>query len=276
MLANARALSCALACAVVAGTFGVARAAAAERPVPRHVRDLGAALHAEDVDQAQGAIEALARTRHPAAITLLAGFLREGQIDSLTEHALRALGATRMPDALAVLAEFTNHRRAEARRQAYRAIAEMPGPAADAVLVRGLRDADAGVRGSCATALGERSARNALDALAMAVDRGVPEAIVAFGRLVDANRIPRLNAHLGRQPIEMLLPGYQALLRRDDLDEQTKLDLIGRLGEVATPAVRALFVTLHGSLDPRRQPRLHAALAEAARRIAMTPPSGPR
>lgn len=258
-----------LALAVIVTSASDAHAADIERPVPKRLRALSADLDAPDPPRVQAAIEALAASRHRYAVDALAAFLRRGQPDALADHALAALGMTGLPGALGVLAEFTHHRRAQVRRQAYRSIARIQDPAANDVLARGLRDSDAGVRGICATALGERRAVDALDLLFLALDRGVPEAAGAIGRVGDARSVVRFHDTIGRLPISVLLSGEEAFLRRADLDEAVKLDIVARLGEVAVPAVKTFLEGLLATLDLRDLPRLRSALAETAQRISV-------
>lgn len=265
-----------LALAVIVASARHVHAADIERPVPRRLRALSAELDAADPVRVQAAIEALAVARHRYAVDALAAFLRRGQPDALADHALAALGMTGLPRALGVLAEFAHHRRAQARREAYRAVARIEDTAANDVLARGLRDSDPGVRGICATALGERRAVDALDLLFLALDRGVPEAAGAIGRVADAHDIARFHAAIGRLPIHVLLSGEEALLRRADLDETVKLDIVARLGEVAVPAVRSFLEGMLATLDLRELQRLRRALVETAQRISMPGQPVPR
>lgn len=265
-----------LALAVLIASASAVRAAEPERPVPRRLRALASDLDGAEAERVHAAIEALAASRHPYAVDALAAFLRRGQPDALADHALAALGVMRLPRALGVLADFAHHRRAEARRQAYRSIARVDDPAASDVLARGLRDSDSGVRGVCAEALGERHAVETLDLLFLALDRRVPEAAVAIGRIGDARSVARLHDELGRQPIAVVLSADEAFLRRADLDERVKLDIVGRLGEVAVPAVKAFLEGMLATLDLRDLPRLRAALSDTARRIAVPPGPVPR
>jgi HEAT repeat protein len=268
------ALPFALALFVASGS--VAHAREPERPAPRRLRAHAVDLETGDTARVETAIEALAASRHPYAVEALSSFLRAGQPDSLAEHALGALGETRSPLALPVLTEFTRHRRAEARRQAYRSIGRVDDAAANAVLARGLRDGDPGVRAVCAEALGRRRAREHLGLLFLALDRGVPEAGAAIGRAGDESDAARLHERLGRLPIATVLAGDEAFLGRTDIDENTKLDLVARLGEVAVPTVRSFLEAMLATLDLAAQPRLRAALGETARRIAAPAAAVPR
>ncbi len=253
------------------------RLASAAPPVarPPTLRAVAAELASAEAARVQAAIEALAASRHPYAVVTLTAFLREGQPDLFTDHALAALALLGQPSALGVLAEFTHHRRAEARRESYRAIAAIEAAERVGLLAEGLRDSDPRVRGTCAEALGHVGTADVVDTLFHALSRGVPEAAEAIGRIGDARSVLRMHEHLGRQPLTLMLAGYEAFLRRMDLDEASKLDIVARLGEVAAPAVKRFLQALLSSSDWKREPRVRASIAETAQRIAESPPTPP-
>jgi hypothetical protein len=224
-------------------------------------------LRSPDAAQVAAAIDALGKRGDRAAVDALTGFLRAGQPDALTDHALLALGQARSRNSLATLADFAHHRRVSARMSAYAAAARIPGEAANALLGEGLRDSDAGVRGLCARSLGERGAKSQLDLLFRAFVRGVPEAAFAVGKLADVASLPRFRAQLGRQPIQVMLAGYEQFLLRPDLDETTKLELVAELGEVASLSVKRFLEQLLGAQRWTHQLRLQRAIADTAKRI---------
>ena len=226
-------------------------------------------LHSGDPVRVAAALDALGAQKSHAAVLALAGFVREGQGDALADRAVLALGNTRSPEALGVLGELTRHRRASAREAAYRAIAKIPGADADALLGSGLRDSASPVRVVCARSLGERNARSQLDLLFLAFDRGVPEAGVAIGQIADGPAVARLHERLGHAPIQPMLGAYEKLLLRPDVPESTKLDVLGRLGEVATPNVKLFLEGLMAAHDWSKQLPVLRSMADTAARIAM-------
>jgi HEAT repeat protein len=228
-------------------------------------------LLSSDPAVAGAAVDALGKRGDRAAVDALAGFLRSGQPDALTDRALLALGATRSPSALSTLAEFARHRRAPARVAAYTGVAGIPGEAANALLGEGLRDSDDAVRGLCARMLAERGAKSQLDLLFRAFARGVPEAAHALGKLADRSALPRFEQELGRLPIQVMLAGYEQFLLRADLDEATKLELIAHLGEVASLTVKRFLEQLLVEHEWARQLRLQRAIADTAKRIDPAP-----
>ena len=266
---NGRALCAAVAC-LLSSLPQIGHAAAGTKRTPT-IAALVMDLQGTDTAKIGAALDALALRAEPAAAAALGTFLHEGQPDALADHALVALGKTPSTSALAQLAEFTQHRRVAARAAAFSSIAEQPGEQANDLLARGLRDSDAGVRGLCARRLGERGAKSQIELLFLALARGVPEAGTALGKLADTNAIARFDEQLARLPLQVMLGGYEQFLLRADIDEQCKLTIIARLGEVASPTVKHFLEGLLADGIWSKQPRLATALRETAQRIDSRP-----
>jgi HEAT repeat protein len=246
-------------------------AQAGDHPQGKIVAARNAELESGDPARVTAALGALGERGGAGSVAALARFIRAGQPDALTDRALTALGQTHAPQALEPLAELIHHRRVAARVAAYAAIADIAGARADELLAQGLRDSDSAVRGTCARKLGERKATSQLDVLLRAFERGVPEAAVAVGRIADAGHIARFHAQLGHAPILLMLSGYEPLLLRADVDEATKLDVIARLGEVASVSVKRFLERMSVEHDWKAQPRLRTTLVDTARRIDERP-----
>jgi hypothetical protein len=193
--------------------------------------------------------------------------VRAGQPDAATDAVLRALQKHPVAAAMPLLQDLTWHRRATVRRLAYGALATIADDSVDPILARGLRDSDAAVRGISARALGRRGARGQLDVLFLAMSRGVPEAATAVGQLGDAQAVARYHAFLGRLPIGVMLSGYERFLTRDDLSEDTRIEIVGRLGEVAGLTVKRFLERMLATAEWPRDSRLPHALRETAKRI---------
>jgi hypothetical protein len=104
----------------------------------------------------------------------------------------------------------------------------------------------------------------------------VPEAALAIGRVADAPAIERLHGYLGHASLPPMLSAYEALLLRADVGEAEKLDIIARLGEVATPSVKGFLQRLAaGNHNWSAQLPVLRAMADTAARIkAPGTPSG--
>lgn len=175
----------------------------------------------------------------------LLGLLASGQADSVTDAALTALGTTRGPEAVETLYQYCDHRRPAARVAALRALAEQLGDNLGGAerspieqrLTAALSDPHPDVRNVAAETLGAHRVAAAAPALLEALERGVPGAAEAAGRLATVAQLPRFQAQLGRQPLSQLLPGMRALLTRRDLPAAARAQLLGQLGELAGPEV---------------------------------------
>ena len=195
-------------------------------------------LQSANPDEVREAIDLLVIVDRPQVVPPLAELLRSGQPDRITDRALEALRGLAHPNAIEVLTEFTNHRRVGARRRAYQALAAIDDERVRPLLERGLRDSDRTVRGAAALALGEIGAKPSLDLLFHAFERGVVEAAIAIGKLGDEGSVERYSEFLGREPLGVMLSGYEEYLGRSDIDLETKAAIVDRLGEVAGVMVR--------------------------------------
>jgi HEAT repeat protein len=197
----------------------------------------------------------------------LAELLRSGASDPITDRALEALRGLADPSSIEVLGEFTRHRRAGARRRAYLALAAIEDRRIPALLEQGLRDSERSIRASCATALGQIGARGSLDVLFHAFERGVVEAAAAIGKLGNEGSVQRYTNHLGQQPLSVMLSGYDEYLRRADIAEGTKIEIVNRLGEVSGRAVREFLSLYQTTFTPRDRSRLRQVVQDVIRRI---------
>ncbi|GAB5548439.1 MAG: HEAT repeat domain-containing protein [Sandaracinaceae bacterium] len=243
---------------------------AGPQPTVRDVDEIAGRLSSRDADEVRAAIDLLSVIDHPSVVPHLATLLRSGRSDEVTDRALQALGGLAHPSAIDVLVEFTHHRRARARRLAYAAIASTDDRRRPALLEQGLRDSDRNVRASAARALGEIGADRSLDTLFLAFDRGVVEAAIAIGKLGNRQHIERFNGYLGNVPLSVMLSGYSEMVRRNDVADEVKIDIVNRLGEVSGPMVR-VFMQRYLDTFPTRgrasRSRVRQIVIDTLRRI---------
>jgi HEAT repeat protein len=238
------------------------------------LRDLGTIvprLSSANPDEVREAIDLLSVIDHPDVIPPIATLLRAGQPDPITDRALEALGGLAHPGAIDVLTEFTHHRREGARLRAYRALASIRDNRIPELLARGLRDSDRNVRGAAALALGEIGARDKLDILFTAFERGVVEAAISIGKLGDAASVNRYTEYLTRQPLAIMLTGYDQYLRRTDIPERVKLGIIAQLGEISGPMVKRFLQDYLRTFSERDRSAIRREVETTIRRI----PDGP-
>jgi hypothetical protein len=271
-----------------------ANAALAESPATRAAspQDVtGLARRVRDGADPLSAIDALSALPSRSATDALSALLFEGLPDASTDRILERFGERARPTALDALERMARHRRPEARVRALRAIAAIgvADPKLDAgtskLLAAALRDSDTTVRGAAASALGARFERldggksrapsttdaAVVDVLLRAVARGVPEAARAAGFATPEAELPKLHASLTGLPLTAALDAYDAALARKTLSEAAKLDVIARLGEIATPATKTFLASVIAARRFAPTSRLQRALIDTEKRIELKP-----
>lgn len=232
-------------------------------------------LHSANADEVREAIDLLTVMDRPEAVAPLAELLRSGQTDAITDRTLEALGALAQPQGIGILVEFTHHRRESARRRAYQSLAAIHDNRIPRLVVQGLHDSDRTVRGACALALGDIGARDQVDTLFTAFDRGVIEAAIAIGKLGDAHAVDRFSESLGHQALSVMLSGYEQFVRRRDLAEDVKVKIVTALGEVSGGMVKSFLQDLDSTFSQRDRSVLRRRVEETINRIPDSAPSAP-
>ncbi len=209
-------------------------------------------LESADADEVREALDLLVAMDDARVVPPIAALLRSGRQDRITDRALNALKVLAAPQSIEVLAEFRNHRRPGARRRAYQALAAIEDRRIPGLLERGLRDSDRSVRGAAALALGEVGSSANLDVLFHAFERNVVEAAIAIGKVGGNDSIARYTESLGREPLGVMLSGYHEFLRRDDISNAKKTEIVERLGEVSGTMVRRFLQEYLGTFPEGR------------------------
>jgi hypothetical protein len=213
------------------------------------------------------------RPRHAAReIELL---LLAGQTDAVTDAALLALARLAAPETRATVETYARHRRTAVRLRAYEALAGLRDSTVDASLIEALRDPAPEVRALATRLLTARRARGAVDALLLALDRGVPEAALAVGHLASDAEAARLTDRLSKAPFNAMLAGCRALLCRPDIAPTTKRRVLVALEEMSGDAVHAFLRALQAKSECSLDARTNAALDEATKRTTPRPTRAP-
>ena len=228
-------------------------------------------LESANPDEVREAIDLLSIIDHPQVIPHLSELVRRGQPDPITDRVLEAFGGLAHPDAIEILTVFTHHRRVGARRRAYEALAAIDDRRVRPLLETGLSDSERTVRAQAALALGEMGARDSLDILFRAFERGVVEAAIAIGKLGNRQAVERFTEHLGQRPLAIMLSGYHEFLRRNDIPNEVKSDIVARLGEVSGPMVKRFLADYLTTFGERDRSELKRQVEETYRRIPNEP-----
>jgi HEAT repeat protein len=227
-------------------------------------------LNSSEAETIRSGIEAIGLLGTPRGIGPLSERIRQGLPPELLSAALDTLSVLGHRRAGPILFELAQHRRASVRAKAVQAIAASEPKGAARALQNALADSEAAVRSAAALGLGKLGATDALDSLFVALDRGVVEAATALGQLVRAKEVDRLLGYLGELPLNTLTPALSEVLARDDLKNEVKLEVIARLGEMATPGVKRFLQDYVASLPPKTRGRdpVRKAAEDAIVRIA--------
>jgi HEAT repeat protein len=245
--------------------------ATAPAPTLSDLDDIVPKLESANPDEVREAIDLLSIIDHPQVIPHLSDLVRRGQPDPITDRVLEALGALGHPDAIEILTIFTHHRRVGARRRAYEALAAIDDRRVRPILETGLSDSERTVRAQAALALGEMGARDSLEILFRAFERGVVEAAIAIGKLGNRQSVERFTEHLGQRPLAIMLSGYHEFLRRNDIPNEVKSDIVARLGEVSGPMVKRFLADFLTTFGERDRSDLKRQVEETYRRIPNEP-----
>lgn len=232
-----------------------------------YARDRALYLQLPDASEAAlpGILEQMAASKpdaetRVASTQAVAKLLEQGRSDVVTDRALEALASVGTPAAGQLVAQYAHHRRVAARARAFTALGKVAGSdrALRELVASGLRDGAPEVRAAAARSLESLKATEATPLLLKALGRGVPEAAVTLGAIGDASSLEGYNAYLRKQPLDVMLTGYERYVLRPDLNEKSKLDIIAKLEDVSGPAVLQWLSSL------ARRPQLPAAVREAA------------
>ena len=214
------------------------------------------------------AIEAIGLSGSATAVGPLSDRIRRGLPPELLGMAIDTLTVLGHAEAGPVLIELLSHRREDVRTRAVQALAVCNPPGLEAALTAALSDPSPAVRAAAAIALGEHAGPGALEALFRAFDRRIAEAGLAIARIADADASRRVLGYLGHEPFSTLRPMLLAMLQRTDLAQRARLDIVARLGELATADVRGLLEELVSSGGLAPTDPVYRAANETAARIA--------
>ncbi|MCG8554693.1 MAG: HEAT repeat domain-containing protein [Proteobacteria bacterium] len=259
-----------LACTLALAAMWQSRSASAQpaaKMAPVSFDEAAAMLHASDPETVQAGIETLGVMGSRAAVAPLSARIRDGLPASLLAIAVDTLMVLGRPQAGPVLFELTRHRRPEIREKALVAIGTCRPRGAAEKVARALTDPDGAVRAAAAQTLAELGARDSIEALFLAFDRGVVGSETALGKLLGPGEVRRLLGYLGKAPLNLVGPAVMKLLERQDMPQAKKLEIISALQELRTPQARSYLETFAASPGSRKGSLRKAAL-RAAQQIA--------
>lgn len=213
------------------------------------------------------ALAAIADKKDERAAPLVNALLRRGGTIHVLEEAMRTVGKLKTESSSAAVAPYVHHRTDSVRRAAIRTLLKTKGPAAVRAMRQGLRSQDAMVRGIAATGLGSLGAHEALEDLFKALDHGVAEAAASIGQLCKPEECEKFADRTGKVGLDVMTSGFDQILFRppDDMPDDQKIRIIGRLRELGTPEAGKYLATVAERWPDDWSKKVKQALESAAR-----------
>jgi hypothetical protein len=194
---------------------------------------------AGDENGAVAALQEIADSGKDDAAPLVVSLLERGSTPKVLEEALKTAGKLKSESLSPAVAPYVQHRTAEIRHAAVRALLKTKGPVALDTLKNALRSSDAIVRGTAATGLGALGARETLKDLFRAFDHGVAEAGASIGQLCNPEECEDFASRTGKVAFDVMITGFDQILFRPaaDIPDDEKIRLVGRMRELGTGEV---------------------------------------
>ena len=181
--------------------------------------------------------------------------LMRGPSPSVLAAGLDALAALGRPEGTPSVLRYLRHRRAAIRRHAIAAARAIHTPELVRALTALLGDPVEAVRVDVVSALSDVGTHTAVTALFTAFERDLndstrPEggsitqsSALAIARFGTPDDIHRLLGYVGRAPFSVITTAMRAVLRRDDLVEAAKVQVVTTIGRLATHDARVFLET---------------------------------
>lgn len=258
-----------------AGSGKGAKPPASAAPAAKSKLDLPVlqkSLESGDSAQMLGALDAIAKSGDPAGAPLVEALLGRGADVRVLSRAIETLGILAQPSSGAALAPYAQHRTAELRRAALRALVASKSPLAGDVLRRALHGNDASQRAIAARGLGQLNVRAAVPELFSVLPKDVAEAAQSLGQLCVAQECEKFMDLLGRLRFEVMESGIVPILLRPpaDVPDELKLKLIERLRRMATKPANQLLQTALAQFPADGSPQVKTGLERALKGYSAT------
>lgn len=219
--------------------------AAASGPAPLSAARLGelrALLHEEEESRVMDAVKALADSGAPNAGDPLIELLAAGTTPWVAAAALDALGKAKDARAIQVLTLYAGNRNAKVRTAAVKALGSLPDGRVVGTLLERLGDQEADVRAAAAEALAARKERTAVDRLFKLIARNDAGAAGPLGTLAPPDLVPQIAELKGRVDDPVLAAAFGELLKRPDVPDRLRLDVVRTLGRIPGAAATTALV----------------------------------
>ncbi|HKY37956.1 MAG TPA: hypothetical protein VJN18_18570 [Polyangiaceae bacterium] len=223
------------------------------------------ALESGDETKTLEALETIAKSGDAAGAPLVEGLLMRGASVTVLSRAIETLGILAQPSSGGALSPYAQHRTAELRRGALRALIASKSPIAGDVLRKALHGSDPAARSIAARGLGELNVRAAVPELLRVLPKDVAEAAQSLGVLCVGPECEKFIGLLGKLSFEVMESGMVPLLLRPqaEVTDELKIKLIERLRRMATQPANQLLQTALSKFPPDGSAAVKKALERA-------------
>jgi HEAT repeat protein len=228
---------------------------------PAALAKLRAALSGGDDAVALETIRVLGESGTPGAVAPLIEVLAVGTSPSLAVAVLQSLRRLAPASAADVVILYCGNRNVEVRRNAVETLSVLKDARVPSVLAARLGDADDGVVAIAAKAIASRHQAEAAPRLLALLDLKVPEVAVPLGQVAPLSMIPTLRDRRGSLPDADLATVLGEILKRSDVPEPTRVELVKALADIPGPDATTALVEYVGGLpkDAAARPSRTAA-----------------
>jgi HEAT repeat protein len=210
-------------------------------------------LASEQDDVAMAAAKKLGES--PAGLEPLMAALAVGLHPTVAAEALAALGKLKDGRAFPVLAAYSGNFNAAVRLAAVKGLGGLRDPKVVDIMLERLGDPDGSVRAAAADALGARKEKRAEKRLFLLVARNDSGAAGPLGAVMAVDAVPRLAELKGRVDDAVLANAFGELLKRPDVPDRLRVDVVRTVGRLTGPAATAALVEYLASIpDSDRRP----------------------
>ena len=213
------------------------------KPIPSaELADLRAKLLGDDVGLAVAAAQRLGDSGSREAAGPLAELLAIGALPSLAVEALAGLEKLRDPKSIQVLTLYTGNRNLPVRKAAVKALGALSDPRVAGVLIDRLGDSAPEVRAVAAETLAARKEDRAAPRLFKLVAKNDAGAAAPLGILIKSDNVPQLAELRGRIDDTVLADALGEFLKRPEVADQLRVDVIHTLARMPGPAATTALV----------------------------------
>jgi HEAT repeat protein len=207
-------------------------------------------LFGEDLAAASAAAKRLGESGAPNAGEPLAELLSVGTGPAVAIDALTALALLKDARSIQVLTLYAGNRNVPVRRAAVMALAALPDERVVGTLLERLGDSAADVRAAAAEALAARQDARAAPRLYKLVAKNDPGAAAPLGAVIPPDEVPRLAELRGRVDDAVLAPALGEFLKRPDVADRLRVDVVRTLARIPGAAGTAALAEYLTSIPP--------------------------